>query len=88
MKALKAIRKGSLALVCLFVFVVCGCSAGNKEELLDVAEKGDISTVKALLAKGAEVNAKSNDGVTALMAASQNDHIDVVKALKRDRAKK
>ena len=53
----------------------------NKENLLDAAQKGDISTVKALLAKGADVNAKNNNGGTVLMYASNEDHIEVVREL-------
>ena len=37
--------------------------------------------VQALLAKGAEVNAKNNNGVTALMAASLSGHLEVLQAL-------
>jgi hypothetical protein len=37
--------------------------------------------VQALLAKGAEVNAKEEHGMTALMAASFKGHLDIVQAL-------
>ena len=37
--------------------------------------------VHALLAKGADVNAKSSGGATALMLASQDGHLEVVNAL-------
>ena len=36
---------------------------------------------RALLASGAEVNAITRDGVTMLMLASQNGHVDVAQAL-------
>jgi ankyrin repeat protein len=37
--------------------------------------------VEALLTKGADVNAKANNGSTALMAAAQTGHIEIVEAL-------
>ena len=45
------------------------------------AANGHLEVVQALLAKGADVNAKENDGRTALMMASQNGHLEVVQAL-------
>ena len=47
--------------------------------------KGHTEIVKALLDKGADVNAKSKDGVTALMWASQDGHTEIVKALLIDK---
>jgi len=45
------------------------------------AGMGRIEAVNTLLARGADVNAKSPGGYTALMAAALNDHRDVVVAL-------
>ena len=92
MKVLKTIRvqasKGSgrllptLALTCLFIFLLCLNSyAGNAENLIRAAWQGDISTVKALLVKGTDVNAEDNRGTTALIAASAMGHSEVVKVL-------
>jgi uncharacterized protein len=36
--------------------------------------------VKALLEKGADVNAKASNGATALALAAENGHAEVVKA--------
>ena len=49
--------------------------------LHSAAKDGDVSEVKALLAKGAEVNAKSNLGYTPLHKAAYGGHLDVVKEL-------
>jgi len=38
-------------------------------DLIKAAEKGDVAKVKALLAKGADPNAKGKNGWTALMFA-------------------
>jgi ankyrin repeat protein len=42
---------------------------------------GHVEIVMALLAKGAAVNAKDNEGVTALIYASGNGHVETVRAL-------
>ncbi|MBI4823899.1 MAG: ankyrin repeat domain-containing protein [Nitrospirae bacterium] len=38
--------------------------------MFDAAKQGNIAKIKELLNKGADVNAKKNDGRTALMQAS------------------
>jgi uncharacterized protein len=49
--------------------------------LVNAAGHGDAATVRTLLAKGVEVNARRNDGVTALMGASFNGRDAVVRQL-------
>ena len=46
-----------------------------------------VEVMKALLDKGANVNAKAVLGWTALMLASKGGHVDVVKLLKAHGAK-
>ena len=41
----------------------------------------NLEVVKYLISKGADVNAKNNDGSTALMIASREGHLEVVKVL-------
>lgn len=56
-------------------------SANNSDTaLMLAADKGNIETVQALLAKGADVNTE-NDGNTALMLAAMNGHAEIVQAL-------
>ena len=50
-------------------------------DLHDAAFRGDVSKAKALLAKGAEVNAETDLGATPLDLAAYHGHLDVVKAL-------
>jgi len=45
------------------------------------SETGNVEEVKRLLAAGADVNAMTKDGMTALMLASKNGHSEVVKLL-------
>jgi len=51
------------------------------------AQNGHTEVVEALLGKGANVNAKDNDGATALMAAVHKGHTDIVQLLKKAGAK-
>jgi len=55
--------------------------------LADAAAKGDLVAVRALLTKGADVNATQVDGTTPLHAAVANDHLDVADALLKAGAK-
>ncbi len=51
------------------------------DQLWEAARKGDAAAVKALLDKGADVNAKFRYGATALSYASDKGHTEVVKIL-------
>lgn len=53
----------------------------GKTTLMIASDRGYLDIVKTLLAKGAEVNAKSDDAKTALMAAAYNGHAEVIKVL-------
>jgi len=67
-----------MAVVLLWATVVI---AGVNEDMIEAARTGDLPVVKGLIDKAADVNAKTNTGVTALMAASQNGHREVVQML-------
>jgi hypothetical protein len=47
----------------------------------NAASKGNITSMKALLNKGVEVNSRNVNGATALMIASLNGHVETVKFL-------
>tara|TARA_B100000579_G_C22593386_1_gene739130 strand:- start:27 stop:815 length:789 start_codon:yes stop_codon:yes gene_type:complete len=51
------------------------------QQLLEAAESGDISEVKNLLARGADVNATDKYGITALHWAAERGYEEIVKAL-------
>jgi ankyrin repeat protein len=53
----------------------------SRTVLMRAAEGGRLHTVRALLKKGADVNAKDIFGGTALMAAASRGHFEMVKAL-------
>jgi ankyrin repeat protein len=51
------------------------------DQLFEATRAGDATTVKALLDKGADVNAKFRYGTTALFKAAERGHAEVVKVL-------
>ena len=57
-------------------------TAGDiNQDFFEAVLRGDTAAVQALLAKGADVNAKDEKGGTALMVAGQNGHAASVEAL-------
>jgi uncharacterized protein len=57
-------------------------------ELFIAAERGDLAAVKAAVAKGADVTAKSNAGRTPASLAARKGHLEVVEFLKGETAAK
>ncbi len=49
--------------------------------LVQAAERGDVGTVEVLIAAGADVNAATQHGMTALMSAAANGHLGLVSLL-------
>jgi outer membrane protein assembly factor BamB len=70
----------------LVIAAVPAAAADLGVDLLAAARKGDAATVKALLAKGADVNARSPYGATALFFAADKGHLEVVKVLLQHKA--
>jgi putative CocE/NonD family hydrolase len=65
-------------------FVTAAQTAATEKlggELLAAAGKGDAAVVQALLARGADVNAKNKYGATALSFAADKGHLEVIKVL-------
>ena len=54
---------------------------GTDSDLLNAVEEGHTAVVEALLAAGADVNAKDNSGYTALIWAVAMGHTDIVEML-------
>ena len=50
-------------------------------ELVDAAERGDLSETSRLLDLGADANSRDQEGATALMRAAQNGHVQAVAVL-------
>src|SRR5712691_1411723 len=53
-------------------------SAAINDDLLEAARKGDLTSVKALIGKGAAIETKTQYGQTPLYLAAMSGHVDVV----------
>src|SRR5579871_5486979 len=70
-----------------FAFITAALLAGPlAEDFWAAARKGDVEAVKALLAKGADVNAKTEYGATALSFAADKGHTEIARILIRHKA--
>ena len=70
----------TVLLIALWICTSCG-SSSKSTDLHEAAEKGDIKAVKALLAAGAEINAKNSDGETPLHCAAWSGQAELAKIL-------
>jgi hypothetical protein len=75
-----AIRRFSGALVAALV-TFCAPAADLSEELFAAARKGDSEAIKALLDKGADVNARWRYDTTALLMACMRGHAGAARLL-------
>ena len=67
-------------IIVLFLAPLLGFGDIN-DDLLTAARRGELTQVKALVDKGADINTKTAYGVTPLYAAAMNGHAEVVKFL-------
>lgn len=74
------LRRG-IALASVVAWNALVIAGSGPEDLWAAARKGDAELVKALLAKGVDVNAKTEYGATALSFAADKGHAEVVKVL-------
>jgi len=66
-------------ILCFLSFIL---SSGVKDtDLITAAENGNVDKIRELLALNADVNSKTQSGITALMMASMGGHTDIVKLL-------
>jgi ankyrin repeat protein len=72
----------SILILLLFQLIHLGVYAQNlNEELIVATRKSNVEAVKSLLAKGADVNAKTEYGATPLFFACDRGNVEVVKLL-------
>jgi len=70
-----------ISLLISVFFIPTALYAGINDDLIRAAENGDIAKIKDLLYIGADVNAESNGGWTALREAANEGHTEAVKLL-------
>ena len=79
------IRQTTLLLFSFLLLASNILAQGSKQELNDqmweAVRQGDAATVKALLDKGADVNARFRYGTTALFKAAEKGNTEIVKLL-------
>jgi hypothetical protein len=74
-------RRGTL-LLCAGMLAALPLAADDlAEQLFAASRTGDVAAIKALLAKGADVNAKARYDRTALSFAAHRGHLEAVKLL-------
>jgi len=56
-------------------------TAGFNDDLFEAADQGDIKALISVIDDGADVNAKTDDGLTELMFASMGGHLEIVREL-------
>ena len=82
-------KRIALFMVCIFLLPAIFAEASTKEknvQLIQAAERGNLTDVQDALNDGADVNAKNDIGLTALMRASycgytNGNYAEVVKLL-------
>ena len=63
------------------LLLLISCAGDVNSDLINAAAKGQAESVEALLAKGADVNAKGKGDRTALMFAAVSGHADAARVL-------
>ncbi len=74
-------QPGSSLLVIILCAALGCCRVTRDEQLLSAAREGDLESVRIALAAGAQVDAETKDGASALFYAAQYGHPEVVKFL-------
>jgi uncharacterized protein len=73
----RIISVGLVAVVASFFLAVCGRNDDDSAALIAASSRGQVDVVEELLKAGADINAKDNDGATALVLASDAGHAEV-----------
>lgn len=75
-----------LALLCLVVLSKEFKGAFNaNHELLKAAKEGNLARIKEVCDAGAYIEARNNNGVSAIILAANNGHLDIVKYLAEEK---
>jgi ankyrin repeat protein len=75
-------RSGPTACAVIVVALVASATAGAADmRLVDAAKRNDLQTARALVAAHADLNARQNDGATALHWAAYHDNLELAALL-------
>ena len=78
----------NLCLVVASVFILGVGYANAQNPLMEAASMGDMESERASVAHGADVEAKNNEGVTALTCAEEKGHKEIVRMLNQAQQQK
>jgi ankyrin repeat protein len=76
-----AMKTGFFAATALSLFLGLSAASAQENNVLDAAMHGDLNSVRAALASGADVNGAAGDGSTALVWAAHNNRVELVDVL-------
>jgi len=62
-----------------------GASADDGEALREAARLGDLARVRALLGSGVRADSEGRHGITSLMLAAAEGHLDIARSSRRAR---
>ena len=68
-------------LVCAMFLALSGCWPGFNNPLNEAAANNDVERIAALMAEGADVNARGGHGITPLCSAARAGALDAIAAL-------
>ena len=74
-------KKAIYAVLVPVIYVVCFGCATTPEVFFQLVESGDYAELKRIIEAGADVNALSKEGFTALMKTSRKGRTDLVELL-------
>jgi ankyrin repeat protein len=80
---MKKVTSLVLGVVFFISMILSGCFSESvaQQSLMRATKQGDVRAVKKLLAKGADVGEKDQDGATALMWAAYHGYPEITKIL-------
>ena len=80
-RATSSVRTNMGILTTLFMALILSASSAPDSPVADAAMEGDFDAVRALITRGADVNASQGDGMTALHWAAESGNVAMIETL-------